>query len=97
MLEYVAKFTELARFVDDYVATDMAKVRKFLDGLRLSIRDKIMGFLLKDMHSMVRTAMAIKREADDAQSIRDAGANVKMSESQLSSSSSGKKQKTSAS
>ena len=29
MLEYVAKFTELARFADDYVAMDMAKVRKF--------------------------------------------------------------------
>ena len=29
MLEYVAKFIELARFTDDYVATDMAKVRKF--------------------------------------------------------------------
>ena len=28
MLEYVAKFTELAHFGDDYVATDMAKVRK---------------------------------------------------------------------
>ena len=25
-LEYVAKFTELERFRDDYVATDMAKV-----------------------------------------------------------------------
>ena len=29
MLEYVAKFTELVRFADDYVATYMAKVRKF--------------------------------------------------------------------
>ena len=29
MLEYVAKFTELACFTDDYVAMDMAKVRKF--------------------------------------------------------------------
>ena len=29
MMEYVAKFTELARFADDYVATNMAKVRKF--------------------------------------------------------------------
>ena len=29
VLEYVAKFTELARFGDDYVAIDMAKVRKF--------------------------------------------------------------------
>ena len=37
MLEYVAKFTKLALFGDDYVATDMAKVRKFEDGLKLSI------------------------------------------------------------
>ena len=43
MLKYVAKFTELARFADDYVATDMAKVRKFEDGLKFSIRGKIMG------------------------------------------------------
>ena len=41
VLEYVAKFTELARFRDDYVATDMAKVRKFENGLKLSIRVKI--------------------------------------------------------
>ena len=37
VLEYVAKFTELARFPDDYVAIDMAKVRKFEDGPKLSI------------------------------------------------------------
>ena len=29
VMEYVAKFTELARFADDYVATNMSKVRKF--------------------------------------------------------------------
>ena len=46
VLEYVAKFIELARFGDDYVATDLAKVRKFEDGLKLSIRGKIVGFLL---------------------------------------------------
>ena len=41
MLEYMAKSTELALFADDYVATDMAKVRKFEDGLKLSIRGTI--------------------------------------------------------
>ena len=30
-LEYMAKFIELAPFRDDYVAIDMAKVRKFED------------------------------------------------------------------
>ena len=46
VLEYVAKFIELAHFGDDYVATIMATVRKFEDGLKLSIRGKIIGFLL---------------------------------------------------
>ena len=65
VMDYVDKFTELTRFEDDYVATDMAKVKKFEDGMRLSIRGKIVGFLLQDMDSMVRTAMAIEREIDD--------------------------------
>ena len=46
VIEYVDKFTDLACFGDDYVATDFAKVRKFKDGLKLSIRGKIVGFLL---------------------------------------------------
>ena len=46
VLEYVAKFIELTRFGDDYVATYMAKVRKFENGLKFSIRRKIVGLLL---------------------------------------------------
>ena len=96
MMEYMAKFTELARFSNDYVATDMAKVRKFEDGLKLSIRGKIVGFLLQDMDFMVRTAMAIEREIDDTRSIRDTGASEKRKESQPFSSLR-KKQRTSTS
>ena len=73
VFEYVAKFTKLARVVDDYVATDMAKVRKFENGLKLSIQGKIVGLLLQDMNLVVKTAMAIKREVDDAQNIQEAG------------------------
>ena len=62
MLEYVAKFTELARFGDDYVATDMTKVRKFEDGMKLSIRGKIVGFLLQDMDSMVGQPWPLKKK-----------------------------------
>ena len=55
------------------MATDMAKVRKFDDGLKFSIRGKITGFLIQDMDSMVTMAKAIEREIEDAQSIRDVG------------------------
>ena len=68
-IEYVARFTELARFVDDYVATDLDKVRRFEDGLRLSIRVKIIELLLQDMNSMVRTTMVIEGEIVGAKSI----------------------------
>ena len=77
MLEYVAKFTKLARFPDDYMATDMAKVRNFKDGLKLSIRGKIVGLLLQDMNLMVKTSMALEREVDDTRNIREAGVKVK--------------------
>ena len=96
MIEYVARFTELAHFADDYVATDLAKVMRFENGLRLSIRGRIVGLCLQDMDSMVGTAMTIEREMEDARSTRDAGVSGKRRESQ-SSSSSEKRQKASAS
>ena len=46
VMDYVARFTELAHFVNDYVATDMAKVRRFENGLKLSIRGRIVGLCL---------------------------------------------------
>ena len=96
MMDYVARFTELARFADDYVATDMAKVRRFENGLKLSIRAKIVGLHLQDMDSMVGTALTIEREIEDARSTRDASVTSKRKESQ-SSSSSGKRQRASSS
>ena len=93
VLKYVAKFTELTRFGDDYVAINIAKVRKIEDGLKLSIRGKIVGLLLQDMDSMVKTTMAIEKEINNARSIRDTGSSDRRKEGQPSSSS-GKKQKT---
>ena len=96
VMDYVAKFTELARFTDDYVAIDMTMVRRFENGLKLSIRARIVGLRLQDMDFMVGTALSIKREIEDARSTRDAGVSRKRKESQ-SSSSSGKRQRASSS
>ena len=84
VIEYVARFTELSRFADDYVATNLAKVRRFENGLRLSIRGRIVGLRLQDMDSMVRTAMTIEREMEDARSTLDAGVSRKRKKSQES-------------
>ena len=96
VMDYVARFTELARFADDNVATDLAKVRRFENGLKLSIRARIVGLRLQDMDSMVGTALTIEREIEDARSTQDAGASSKRKDSQ-SFSSSGKRQRASSS
>ena len=96
VMDYVARFTELARFADDYVANDMAKIRRFENGLRLSIRARIVGLRLQDMDSMVGTALTIERDVKDARNTRDASVSGKRKDSQ-SSSSSGKRQRASSS
>ena len=96
VMDYVARFTELARFSDDYVATYIANVRRFENKLKLSIRGRIVGLRLRDMDSMVGTTLTIESEIEDARSTRDASASVKMKESQFSSCS-GKKPRASSS
>ena len=62
VMDYVTRFTELARFVDVYVAINLVKVRRFENGLKFSIRDRIVGLRLRDMDSMVGTTLTIERE-----------------------------------
>ena len=86
MMGYVARFMELARFPDDYVATDMAKVKRFENGLKLPIQGRIVGLRLKDMDSMVGTALTIERGREDARGIRVADASEKREDQPSSSS-----------
>ena len=67
--------------------------RRFENGLKLSIRGKIVLFFLRDMDSMVGTALTIEREIEDARSTRDAGVGSKREDQP--SSSLRKRQKTS--
>ena len=61
MMDHVTRFTELARFVDDYVAIDLVKVRRFENGLKLSSQARIVGLRLQDMGSMVGVTLTIER------------------------------------
>ena len=69
--------------------------RRFENGLRLSIRDMIIGFHLRDTDSMVGTTLTIEREIEDTRNTRDTGVGNKR-EDQISPSSE-KRQKTFAS
>ena len=69
VMVYVARFTELARFSDDYVAIDVANVRRFENGLKLPIQGRIVVLRLQDMHFMVGTSLTIEREIENARGI----------------------------
>ena len=69
--------------------------RRFENGLKFSIRGRIVGFRLRDMDSMVGTVLTIEREIEDTWNTRDTGVGNKR-EDQLSPRSR-KRQKTSAS
>ena len=56
------------------------------NGLKLSIRDRIVGLHQRDMDSMVGTALTIEREIEDTWNTRDTGVGEKR-EDQLSPSS----------
>ena len=45
--------------------------KRFENGLKLSIRGRIVGLRLWEMDSMVGTALTIEREIEDARSTRD--------------------------
>ena len=47
--------------------------RRFENGLKLSIRGRIIGFHLWDMDSMVGTTLTIERETEDSCNTRDTG------------------------
>ena len=69
--------------------------RRFENGLKLSIRGRIVGLRLRDVDSMVGTALTIEREIKDTRSTRDAGVGSKREDQ--SPSGSRKRHKTSAS
>ena len=62
VMDYMTRFIELARLVDDYVAINLDKVKRFENGLKLSIRARIVGLRLQDKDSMVGTTLTIKKE-----------------------------------
>ena len=51
--------------------------KRFENGLKLSIRGRIIGLRLRDMDSMVGTTLTIEREIEDARSTWDTGVGSK--------------------
>ena len=62
--EYERRFTELARFVSEYVDTEEKRVKRFQQGLRPWIRSKVAMFELLSYAAVVQKAMIIEGESE---------------------------------
>ncbi|XP_074358662.1 uncharacterized protein LOC141697970 [Apium graveolens] len=67
------KFTELARFVGDYVDTDEKRVRRFQQGLKPWLRSRVATFELTTYAEVVQKAMVIEGESDQNLKERNQG------------------------
>ena len=59
--------------------------KRFENGMKFSIRGRIVGFRLQDVDSMVGTALTIEIEIEDAQNTRDTGVGSKREDQPYSS------------
>ena len=71
VMEYERKFTELARFVPEYVNTDEKRAKRFQQGLRPWIRSKVVVFELSTYAAVVQKAMIIEGESEQYNKERD--------------------------
>ncbi|XP_074342655.1 uncharacterized protein LOC141680287 [Apium graveolens] len=69
--EYEKKFTELARFVGDYVDTDEKRTKRFQQGLKPWLRSRVAAFELATYAEVVQKAMVIEGEKDQNSKEKD--------------------------
>ena len=62
--EYEAKFSELARFVPEYVNTEHKKAKRFQQGLKSWIRSRVAVFELQTYAAVVQKAMIVEGESE---------------------------------
>ncbi|KAL8147195.1 hypothetical protein AgCh_004789 [Apium graveolens] len=67
--EYEAKFTELSRFVPEFVNTEEKKARRFLLGLKQWIQNRVAVLELADYATLVQKASIV--EAGSEQSVKE--------------------------
>ncbi|XP_023871514.2 uncharacterized protein LOC111984125 [Quercus suber] len=71
VLQYEAKFTELARFAPHIMSDDVRKAKKFQRGLRPSIKTRMAALRLKAYSVVVETAKVVEKECEDYLKIQD--------------------------
>ena len=71
VVEYEAKFTELSRFVPEFVNTEEKKARRFQQGLKQWIQNRVAIFECTDYATLVQKATIVETGADQMSKERE--------------------------
>ena len=67
MVEYERRFTELSRYAMEFISTEANRAKRFEQGLRPTIREKLVALKIRDYGDMVDRAALVERDIEDSQ------------------------------
>ena len=67
VVEYERRFTELSHYAMEFISTEANRAKRFEQGLRPAIREKLAALKIRDYGYMVDRAALVERDIEDSQ------------------------------
>ncbi|RVW63618.1 RNA-directed DNA polymerase-like [Vitis vinifera] len=71
ILEYESRFSELSRFVMEMISEEGEKAKRFQQGLRPAIRNRLVLLAIRDYSELVKRALLVQQDIEDTNQIRE--------------------------
>ena len=69
VLEYESRFLELSIFALRMIGEEREKARRFQQGLRTVIRNRLVSLAIKDYSELVKRALMVEKDIDETNQI----------------------------
>ena len=67
VVEYERRFTELSRYVMEFISTEAKRAKRFEQGLWSAIQEKLVALKIQDYGDIVDRAALMERDIEDSQ------------------------------
>ena len=71
VLEYESRFSELSRFALGMISEEGEKTRRFQQGLRPAIRNRLVPLAIRDYSELVKRALLVEQDIEETNQIRE--------------------------
>ena len=67
VVEYERRFTELSHYAMEFISMEANRAKRFEQGLRPAIREKLVALKIRDYGDMVDRVALVERDIEDSQ------------------------------